>query len=125
MRTDVKEKWVKALRSKKYRQGGGYLHQNDSYCCLGVLCEIAVEEGIIKRKELDDYNPIEGAVYEYGIAYYDSGIYTLPKSVMEWAGLTSTSPRVVKEGQMRDLPALNDSGNYTFDDIADLIEESL
>lgn len=38
-------KWVKALRSGKYKQGTGYLRGNShtegySYCCLGVLAEI-------------------------------------------------------------------------------------
>lgn len=37
-----KEKWVKALRSGKYKQGGGQLYNelDNSYCCLGVACFI-------------------------------------------------------------------------------------
>jgi hypothetical protein len=38
----IKEKWVAALRSGKYRQGNGSLYSHDFnnnryYCCLGVL----------------------------------------------------------------------------------------
>lgn len=41
----IGEKWVKALRSGKYKQGNGSLieedeHGNKKYCCLGVLGEI-------------------------------------------------------------------------------------
>ena len=32
-----KKKWVAALRSGRYMQGLGYLHDHGTYCCLGVL----------------------------------------------------------------------------------------
>lgn len=37
-----KAKWVKALRSGKYKQGKGQLFQKEDnqYCCLGVACVI-------------------------------------------------------------------------------------
>ena len=41
MDKELKAKWVKALRSGEYAQGTGQLRDGDSYCCLGVLCEIA------------------------------------------------------------------------------------
>jgi hypothetical protein len=34
------EKRVKALHSGKYKQGVKKLKRDDTYCCLGVLCEI-------------------------------------------------------------------------------------
>jgi hypothetical protein len=36
----LKAKWVKALRSGEYKQGGGYLFSDGKYCCLGVLLHI-------------------------------------------------------------------------------------
>lgn len=43
----VKERWVAALRSGKYRQGREYLredpedrHHHAKFCCLGVLCKV-------------------------------------------------------------------------------------
>lgn len=48
----LKVAWVKALRSGKYEQTNGVLHascENDqgrdqhAYCCLGVLCKVAVK----------------------------------------------------------------------------------
>lgn len=46
----IKDKWVKALRSGRYKQGHGklYLPWENSYCCLGVLCKVLrkpIEEG--------------------------------------------------------------------------------
>jgi len=45
-----KKKWVAALRSGKYKQGKHRLKQTDikgdSYCCLGVACEIANSKNI-------------------------------------------------------------------------------
>lgn len=43
MDSDLKAKWVTALRSGNYKQCREYLHKEDSYCCLGVLCEISGE----------------------------------------------------------------------------------
>lgn len=42
---ELKSKWIEALRSNLYNQAIGWLHDHtpeslDSYCCLGVLCEI-------------------------------------------------------------------------------------
>ena len=42
---DVKKRWLKALRSGKYKKTKGRLRfidgNNDaSYCCLGVLCDV-------------------------------------------------------------------------------------
>ena len=40
MDAKLKAKWVKALRSGRYKQGEGYLKDGDTYCCLGVLCRV-------------------------------------------------------------------------------------
>jgi hypothetical protein len=37
----IKRAWVKALRSRKYKQGREYLRDGNEYCCLGVLCDIS------------------------------------------------------------------------------------
>lgn len=46
MDPEIKAKWVEALRSGKYTQARGTLKKEVegsgvSYCCLGVLCEVA------------------------------------------------------------------------------------
>ena len=49
MDEELKANWLRALRSGKYKQGMGYLRSTtsedepDSFCCLGVLCDISNE----------------------------------------------------------------------------------
>ena len=40
MKKELKDNWVKALRSGEYKQGRGQLCMDEKYCCLGVLCEV-------------------------------------------------------------------------------------
>lgn len=40
----LKEKWLKALRSGKYKQCTLVLRKNGAYCCLGVLHKIALRK---------------------------------------------------------------------------------
>jgi hypothetical protein len=40
----LKAKWLEALRGGKYPQGKGYLHNDDGFCCLGVLAMVAGHE---------------------------------------------------------------------------------
>ena len=37
---EIKDKWIAALTSGEYKQGQGYLRLGDTYCCLGVLCDL-------------------------------------------------------------------------------------
>lgn len=44
MDVELKRKWVEALRSGEYKQGVGYLRDDENhFCCLGVLCDISRE----------------------------------------------------------------------------------
>ena len=40
---EILKKWVEALRSGKYKQGGGYMYEpiDNTYCCVGVLYVVA------------------------------------------------------------------------------------
>lgn len=94
--------WVRALRSGKYGWGTRSLRpEENKFCCLGVLCEVAVKHGIIKS-----YNHSSGTLVEY------------PK-VMKWVGLEDNG------GDFRNdsLLSLNDDASRNpFKKIADLIE---
>jgi hypothetical protein len=43
MKKKFADEWVRALRSREYKQGKGWLYDKDkdAYCCLGVLCVLA------------------------------------------------------------------------------------
>jgi hypothetical protein len=104
MKKKIAMRWVAALRSGKYRQGSGRLLLEDgSRCCLGVLCDL-VPAG---RKSLRS-SPVAPL---------------LPDSVVSEVDMNS------RHGVLRvsvdtgtSLDWLNDSGEYTFDEIADIIQ---
>jgi hypothetical protein len=110
MNPEIKKKWIEALRSGEYKQGKGYLNQGDNYCCLGVLCDIAVKSGL-------DVN-VDTA---YGVTHFDGRNGALPRKVQDWAGLNAIDPVVA--GQH--LASWNDDFDKSFDDIAKLIEDNL
>jgi len=92
MNERVAHLWADALDSGEYRQGTGRLRKMDdgeSYCCLGVLCELHRRE--TKNGEwvhcLDDswnYRDSSGCW---------SGEQLTPL-VREWAGLHTDSPEI-------------------------------
>lgn len=42
MNKKLKAKWLKALRSEKYKKGRGQLRSKENrFCCLGVLADVA------------------------------------------------------------------------------------
>jgi hypothetical protein len=129
-----KDLWVTALRSGQYLQGTGVLHRrtegNDTYCCLGVLCEVAIKAGVELSTSAhtgcrnDECTACRGnAIHTYG-GFDDF----LPPKIVEWAGLENGNP--VTSEQFDDLvsPAtlsyLNDNGK-NFSEIADIIERDL
>lgn len=118
MNQEVKQKWVKALRSGKYLQGYGFLAKNDRFCCLGVLCELAVLDGVIEPPVAEDW--YGDTVRFYGLS---NEARTLPIEVAGWAGLPSANP-VISTGTPTSLAGLNDSGK-SFATIADAVEELL
>jgi len=107
----VKREWCKALRSKDFEQGRDTLLKGGKHCCLGVLCELAIEAGlgIQKSKVFRD------------IFIFDNSETALPDIVVAWAGLDSEDPIV--DGT--NLANRNDDLLETFDEIADLIEKHL
>jgi hypothetical protein len=55
MKKSVAMRWVKALRSGKYKQGHDRLGNADQgYCCLGLLCHITGTSFNAEDKELTD-----------------------------------------------------------------------
>ena len=126
MRGEVRDLWVAALRSGRFQQGTGKLTrlsedgQVAACCCLGVLCELALEAGV----ELELYRS------EYGTRFYDREDNFLPDAVREWAGLEAHDPEVTRTRDDQtpsttSLSFLNDEVTLSFERIADLVEEQL
>jgi hypothetical protein len=101
VKKSIKEKWVAALRSNDYKQGIGSLRDGDTYCCLGVLCDVVNPRGW--RKDGFSYKKKKGDII-------------LPHTLSEELGVTPTD--------QSKLSNMNDSG-FNFDSIADYIEENL
>jgi hypothetical protein len=127
MNPEIRAQWITALRSGDYEQGRSVLRQDDLFCCLGVLCDLAVKANVIAARKNSD------GVWFYGRDWDE----TLPEQVMEWAGIspsrdvgTSTGvPRVVVIPDDGDQPediglaSLNDEYKWSFARIADAIED--
>jgi hypothetical protein len=150
MNPEIKTRWVTALRSGNYRQGTRKLaHKEDKadpmqHCCLGVLCELAVEDGIIEAVTIPD-GP--GLVRRFGGGEEGWSDGQLPLKVAEWAGFDSDSVGNACDPTLAEIPdafypedsgdtykvscsEMNDGYDYrdiqphTFGEIANLIEEN-
>lgn len=105
------KKWVKALRSRKYKQTTQILYQDGKFCCLGVACDLAVKAGVISEPE-------KQGMYRV----YDGQENVLPKRVQKWLGLSTTTGSFTYKGEDADLTTLNDEERMTFGQIARVIE---
>lgn len=103
MSEDLKDRWVAALRSGKYEQGTGQLRLGGTFCCLGVLCDV-VDPGRWVGNDWED---------ERG----DRSDFLPPSEVMS----VDLANHLMHENLY--LQTLNDAEHYSFEQIADVIEE--
>lgn len=98
----TKKEWIPALRSGKYKQGRGNLHKSDeTYCCLGVACDLLKDKLNLTIELTEDYR-----------YFYDECFAMLPPKVQRYLDL----------GQLHGtLANLNDRG-MSFIEIADYLE---
>ena len=142
MKKEIADKWVAALRSGEYTQARETLacDARTRHCCLGVLCELAIKEGLemdVAEVEYDlDSLHEQPAASTYTLFAGEAG--GLPASVQYWADVRSRDAWVLKdaiddslldrlpslnEGMKKvSLAMLNDHG-VEFGDIADIIDE--
>jgi len=105
MKPEIKQMWVEALRSGKYKQGQYRLRRNDdSFCCLGVLCDVVDHSSWSSHLNEDSYS-------------YDDQFLTISESMKKYVEL--------EVEECRDLVNLNDGCAKSFSEIADYIEENL
>lgn len=140
---EIMREWVRRLRSGGYKQGRSRLRLNDEFCCLGVLCDLAVDRNVIDAPASEWVNApvlnddghvvlVPAAEYRYTskARWGHYSLTQLPRAVQAWAG-TPTDNNLYSEARCDGpcdhtlhtdrLMVLNDTGT-SFADIADLIE---
>lgn len=133
MNPEIKVLWLDRLESGKEKQGHGALKKvfptkngkvrKVRHCCLGVLCEIAKEQGVISEEEevdlrhRDMYEQEEGINVSFG---EDSSEAYLPEAVADWAGI----PRTGAADLQFELADINDDSS-SFKKVIKYIKENL
>lgn len=113
MKREIADIWTKALRSGEYGQCRGNLSDGKNFCCLGVLCDIAVKNGVdvlITTEEWDNH------------IQYDGEAICPPNSVLEWAGFMKNN-NGARYDEYTTLWELNDCLGKSFAEIADVIDK--
>lgn len=104
------ERWVKALRSGKFKQWSGrlYVAEAEGHCCLGVLC--AINEKSLTLKEQKEM--------------FCGEAESLFSSIMDLTGIKDAEGQFIDlSGTIGNLAHLNDNGK-SFTEIADIIEQN-
>lgn len=133
---DPVAEWLKRLRSGSIKQIVNKLADaKGGRCCLGVACDIAVEQGIIPppaESQLPHFSGFLRYKNEVSDRDCDGTITGLPSKVQEFFGLTTAGGQYYKEYPVGHQDALvrestglitdNDDHRKTFAQIADIIE---
>ncbi len=84
MNKAVVKKWIKALRSGDYKQSRGWIRCEDTYCVLGVLCDLHIKEFDNSFGEWEEYEFANNRRQMYS---YQGVSRELPALVDLWAEL--------------------------------------
>jgi hypothetical protein len=125
VKREIRDAWIKALRSGEYVQGKNMLHYLDAdtgvnhYCCLGVLSELALEAGIVETlpcrlDQMTVFSYFHPLKYTSIDTFDELSQSNLIWTVRDWA-------KFYNDFQISDLVSLNDAGT-DFSVIADYIE---
>ena len=133
LKAEVKKKWLEALRSGSYQQGKQRLRvttdNSDSFCCLGVLCDITDNTrwmpvfGITRYGRYKDAKGAGNSLFRTGFVPDDIA----DQSFMDLTGApeNSRSVKLILIAKTQTvLSQMNDEGK-SFNDIADWIEANL
>lgn len=116
MNSETKELWLKALRSGNYGQSKYHLHDENGYCCLGVLLDCYMQSPDNKMK----WRKAEvGSIYWFDdSSWYCIAFLPNTRQFRQWTGDLSRKDQ-------RILSRMNDAECKTFDQIANWIEKNL
>lgn len=101
------QKWANALRSGKYSQTQRVLQDSKGYCCLGVACEIFIPKS---KRILNNVGQLAGV------------IPSDQKKVPTWLKDVEYHQLPIYMDDNIYLTELNDTYDFSFDEIADIIE---
>lgn len=128
MNQDIKARWVTALRDPESVQGQAFLGTPEGKrCCLGVLCDLAVQDGVIAPPTITTQATNE-------VLQYDGVTQDLPPSVRSWADLVDNDydngdiygpASQYRSAAEKKLINLNDNDNADFAAIAEHIDREL
>lgn len=111
--------WIEALRSGEFEQRAGTLKRRKvdgsgyRHCCLGVLCEVAMRDGVA----------LTTTVTASGAIAFDHCHWAPPPAVNEWLGISTDMIKLVGPDGTRAEPIVaNDAKRWTFDEIATGLE---
>lgn len=115
MKKEIAEIWINALESGKYKQTKGVLKKDDSYCCLGVLCQIS---GLGEFKQVRS-----NEIISYVLPSGNFSSASLPDEVLYWSDIEDQYGSFDESDSFSTLSILNDSGK-TFTEIAEIIRQN-
>lgn len=110
MKPEIKEKFIKALRSGEYKQNFGSLRDKDCYCAAGVLCDLYIKEnsGAEWERSHDGKYSFRGKT--------EITKFSFPYVVRKWAGIGTGNVEKIS------IVGLNDTQKLSFLEIAEKIE---
>lgn len=145
-------KWIEALRSGLYTQITGVLHTKEGEsCALGVLCEVAMENGVVLNRQFKEetniYIKSKSRYATRRTASYNGNHTYVPRPVLDWLGISpntvydpkkftvsanqhstgydiSVAPSTLMGGGFRSVSGANDGGK-NFKEIANMIEDAI
>jgi hypothetical protein len=100
--------WFDELETTQVKQGRGVLNRNnETYCCLGLACEVAIKNGLnLGKIKMKDGN------YLYG----EDNVALLPQAMTNWLGLRHCAGES-ESGQLDSCVRMNDSLRLSFKEI--------
>jgi len=104
------ELWIEVLRSGLYEQGKGKLQNGNKFCCLGVACDIFIPHNKLSKIGSDMFGTIPGS--QPACPEWLSNINTI------YVGKAS----IDNSSFAMSLIGMNDAGNASFDEIADMLQ---
>ncbi len=110
MKQEIADQWVAALRSGNYQQGRFALRYQDTFCVMGVLCD------------LHSKSQPPGTNTEWDGTRYANRLSSAPDVVCSWAGVRTGVGSFTRRRTA--LAKLNDQG-MTFLELANIIEHNV